>query len=316
VNEEVVLRSCKERRSLFTISISLEIPTTLKMPADASRSTHSSTSGRPKKTKQDKIYELESSLKLAKEENRSLTKNIQKLRGGHPVSSHSSDVDIGGVEKMKSALVALKRVTVNQEKSLKTLRDKSTQRRKELKDKDANIYKLQRQVRSLQKAMNGTGHDQEEKLNEMQKACFEEESRNIELEAHLGQSELQVRRLQKQLEGEGLRRTPSNGSLKSLESTSTAAEFDVAKLKKELADKTDKIVQLEMQLDSLNDDLHEFQQKESAQSAEKAFGSDPFAVRVVADDAFADFQNSCASLDLDDMDFCSDDEEEDADNFW
>jgi hypothetical protein len=43
-----------------------------------------------------------------------------------------------------------------------------------------------------------------------------------------------------------LKRILSNGSLKSTESNSTAAEFDVARLKKELATTTSKIVHLEM----------------------------------------------------------------------
>lgn len=287
------------------------------MPEEFPRSTHSSKSVRPRKTKQEKIFELEARLKLAAEENSGLKKDIQKLRDGHG-SSRSKNVDVGDVDKMKDTLKAMKRVTVNQEMSLKTLRDKAQHRRKELKDKDAIIYSLQRQVRSLKKAMNGTGNDLEEKLNEMQKACFEEESRSVELEELLGKSEQEVKRLQKQQDAGGsrvgLKRILSNGSLKSTESNSTAAEFDVARLKKELANKTNKIVKLEMQLEALNDELHDFQQNEAAGK----FPSDPFTNKV-EDEDFADFNAefnaSCAAFDLGDY---SDDEdsEEDGDNFW
>jgi DNA repair exonuclease SbcCD ATPase subunit len=289
------------------------------MPEDT-RSTHSSRSVRPRKTKQEKIFELEARLKMAVEENSILKKNNQKLRDGKPGSSRSSNVDIGDADKLKDALKAMKRVTVNQEMSLKTLRDKAQHRRKELKDKDSIIYTLQRQVRSLKKAINGTGNDLEAKLNEMQKTCFEEESRSIELEEQLEKSEQEVRRLQKQQGAGGsrggLKRILSNGSLKSTESNSTAAEFDVARLKKELANKTSKIVQLEMQLEALNDDLHDFQQSEAA--GKDPFPSDPFAAEV-EDDGFADFNTdfnaSSAAFSLGDY---SDDEdsEEDEDNFW
>jgi DNA repair exonuclease SbcCD ATPase subunit len=299
------------RHSQSNQEIALNMPDTI--------STHSSKSVRPRKTKQEKIFELEARLKVAAEENIGLKKNIQKLRDGNS-SSRSKNVDTGDADKMKDTVKAMKRVTVNQEMSLKTLRDKAQHRRKELKDKDSIIYSLQRQVRSLKKAIHGTGNDLEEKLNEMQKTCFEEESRCVELEEQLGKSEQEVRRLKK-LQGAGgprggLKRILSNGSLKSTESNSTAAEFDVARLKKELANKTSKIVQLEMQLEALNDELHDFQQSEAA--GKDHFPSDPFATEV-EDDGFADFNTdfnaSSAAFTLGDY---SDDEdsEEEEDNFW
>jgi hypothetical protein len=283
----------------------------LKMPEDT-RSTHSSRSVRPRKTKQEKIFELEARLKVAAEENSGLKKDIQKMRDGQHGSGRSKNVDIGDADKMKDTFKAMKRVTVNQEMSLKSLRDKAQQRRKELKDKDSIIYSLQRQVRSLKKAIHGTGNDLEEKLNDMQKLCFEEESKSIELEELLGKSEQEVRRLQKQQGAGGsrggLKRILSNGSLKSTGSSSTAAEFDVARLKKELANKTSKVVQLEMQLEALNDEMHDFQQNEAA--GKDPFPSDPFANKV-EDDSFADFN----AFDLGDYSD-DDDEEEDGDNFW
>jgi chromosome segregation ATPase len=290
--------------------------------AEDTRSSHSSKSLRPKKTKQEKIFELEARLKVAAEENSGLQKDIKKLRDGQ---HGSSNVDVGDAHRMKDALKALKRVTVNQEMGLKTLRDKAQLRRQELKDKDSKIYSLQRQVRSLKKAMNGSGNGLEEKLDEMQRACFEEESRSVELEELLGKSELEVRRLQKQQDAKGLRgglkRVLSNGSLKSTESASTAAEFDVARLKKQLANKTNKIVQLEMQMEALNDEVHDFQQNEAAEK--NPFGSDPFANKIEDSEAednsfgasFGDFNASCASFALGET-LYSDDEEEDDDTFW
>jgi chromosome segregation ATPase len=283
-------------------------------------STQSSRSVRPRKTKQERIFELEARLKVAAEENSGLKKDIQKLRDGHG-SSRSKNIDTGDADKMKDTVKAMKRVTVNQEMSLKTLRDKAQHRRKELKDKDSMIYSLQRQVRSLKKAIHGTGNDLEQKLNEMQKTCFEEETRSIELEEQLGKSEQEVRRLKKQQgaggsRGGGLKRILSNGSLKSTESNSTAAEFDVARLKKELANKTNKIVQLEMQLEALNDEMHDFQQ--SGAAGKDHFPSDPFATKE-EDDGFADFNAdfnaSCAAFDLGDSS-SDEDSEEEGDNFW
>ena len=303
-------------RSQSNKETALDMPDTI--------STHSSRSGvlRPRKTKQEKIFELEARLKVAVEENSGLKKDSQKLRDGHS-SSPSKNVDTGDADKMKDTVKAMKRVTVNQEMSLKILRDKAQHRRKELKDKDSIIYSLQRQVRSLKKAIHGTGNDLEEKLNEMQKTCFEEESRSIELEEQLGKSEQEVRRLNKKLQGAGgsrggLKRILSNGSLKSTESNSTAAEFDVARLKKELANKTNRIVQLEMQLEALNDELHDFQQSEAA--GKDIFPSDPFATEV-EDDGFADFNtdfNASSAAFSSSLGDYSDEEdsEEEEDNFW
>jgi hypothetical protein len=87
-----------------------------------------------------------------------------------------------------------------------------------------------------------------------------------------------------------------------------------------------------MQLEALNDEVHDFQQTEVAGKnpfGSDPFGSDPFASNVeddsfseldpfasnVEDDGFSDFNASCAAFDLGDA-LYSDDEEEDADNFW
>jgi len=321
-------KTLSKRQQLYSIT---------KMPAaERSPSGLSTSSARPKKTKQDKIFELESSLKLAKEENRGLKKEVHHLKsGGKAPSRKSVDVDVGDVDKMKDALKTLKRVTVNQERSLKSLRDKSSQRRKQLQEKDSIVHSLQRQVRSLQKTVhannNGGESDLKDQLIEMQRVCFDEESRNIELEDLLAQREQDIKRLEKEISTGGLQRTPSTGSLKSLESTSTTAEFDVAKLKKELAHKTNKIVKLEMQVEALNDQMYDIKRRKPP---EDAFGSDPFGSNLVvgnnkgtadpfADtgsaDPFADNNNGAFGDFNGDEELYSDedyDEEEDEDNFW
>ncbi|KAL7555636.1 hypothetical protein ACA910_020305 [Epithemia clementina (nom. ined.)] len=295
------------------------------------------------KSKLERIAELEATLKLSKEENRRLKKEAQRRAasgasssvsvGGesseffpHPSaagrrSSASSQLTLGttgsndsnsqstaaNVEKMRDALKALKRVTINQELSLQSLRAKASQRRSELEARDVTIAKLQKQVAALRKA-NGGGNvssnastassNTADVVRRLQDGLMDEESKNVELTEMLQAAEAKNKSLERQLEQlsmggnsssslqnpppSPLRMTPvfaRQNSLASLKSapamtgsstsgdnhsvaSGSTTDFDVSKLKKELAKKSNRIVQLEYELEETKDELHQQQQQQ------------------------------------------------------
>lgn len=81
-------------------------------------------------TKTEKITELQSKMKLLIEENRLLRNNHDKLDFEEGSIKANSDHD-----KLTGALRALKRVTIKQEMSLATLRQRSKQRFSEIEQK-------------------------------------------------------------------------------------------------------------------------------------------------------------------------------------
>lgn len=269
---------------------------------------------KPKKTKLEKIAELESALKLAKEENRGLKKELHVLKGVTDPTSRSQRTTGAGLSdmmettKMKDALKALKKVTINQEMSLQSLRAKASQRRKELQEKDVIIIKLQKEVTSMRKALKtieGGGN-----IRELQRAHFEAESKCMLLEDKLAESDLQLNALKKQLEINGsgsLRRTPSNHSLKSIESVTTVTEMDLSRMKKELATKGSRIIELENELEQIKDEMHEMKEKKMMT---EAFGNDSFS--IFANDPFHSVHETSRGKPGDD--FYSDSEEEQ--DFW
>lgn len=335
------------------------------------------------KTKMEKIAELEASLKVSREENRRLKKEMQKKSSSGPNSlsgalaavggggaesehfPHPSSLSTGGtgvgrrsstssqmtmgttastdsidhfgisnnnnaavnVEKMKDALKALKRVTINQELSLQSLRAKASQRRNELEARDVTIAKLQKQVASLRKATGGgsgsgsagasssSAPSNADVIRRLQDGLMDEESKNVELTEKIQAAQARISSLERQLEnatggggggssnssaasGSGLhppasplRMTPvfsrqnasslavclksapalagssvsgtsaGGGDSQSVASGSTTDLLDVTKLKKELAKKSNRIVQLEYELEETKDELHQVKQQ-------------------------------------------------------
>eukprot|EP00523_Entomoneis_sp_CCMP467_P007796 CAMPEP_0168742282 /NCGR_PEP_ID=MMETSP0724-20121128/12955_1 /TAXON_ID=265536 /ORGANISM="Amphiprora sp., Strain CCMP467" /LENGTH=318 /DNA_ID=CAMNT_0008789825 /DNA_START=114 /DNA_END=1067 /DNA_ORIENTATION=+ len=246
-----------------------------------------------KKSKLEKIAELESSLKLSKEENRRLKKEVHLLKnvgpGGAPASPRKSSASADffaaaagnqeELDKMKDALKALKRVTINQEMSLQSLRAKASQRRQELEARDQTIGKMKRHIAHLKKQLNATqggGGSLQDQCQQLQEQVLEKDSQVHDLQERLSQANANVRTLERRLDESNnnsdkhsnkIRRGPwersnSNNSMKSMESSadmsiSTAQEFDLSKLKKEIAKKSSKIVDLEYQLELVKDQLHE-----------------------------------------------------------
>ena len=248
---------------------------------------------RKKKSKLEKIAELESSLKLSKEENRRLKKEVHLLKSvgpssngpmsprhnkpsfnAFPSSSSSNNnnppfFNNDEMDKMKDALKALKRVSINQEMSLQALRAKASQRRQELEARDRQIHKLQRHIQSLQKQLQRSNthapSDILQQCHALQEALHEKESTLVDVQDQLQEAHIRIKTLERnhshQHNHHPLERSPSNSSLKSFgddgQSVSTAQEFDLSKLKKEIAKKSSKIVDLEYQLELVKDQLHE-----------------------------------------------------------
>eukprot|EP00522_Entomoneis_paludosa_P016499 CAMPEP_0172448174 /NCGR_PEP_ID=MMETSP1065-20121228/7241_1 /TAXON_ID=265537 /ORGANISM="Amphiprora paludosa, Strain CCMP125" /LENGTH=302 /DNA_ID=CAMNT_0013199589 /DNA_START=135 /DNA_END=1040 /DNA_ORIENTATION=- len=266
---------------------------------------------RKKKSKLEKIAELESSLKLSKEENRRLKKEVHLLKsvGGNAPSSPrkvSSDSPFfaaaGGsqeeLDKMKDALKALKRVTINQEMSLQSLRAKASQRRQELEARDNTLGKMKRHIAHLKRQLaqansdggsaGGSNSNLQEQCSQLQDSLMEREEQMTDLQERLTNSQAKVRTLEKQLDRKRgpFQRENSQNSMKSYESSgdmasvSTAQEFDLTKLKKEIAKKSSKIVDLEYQLELVKDQLHEMSsaQKSNSNFVDFGGGDNPFGM--------------------------------------
>lgn len=227
-----------------------------------------------KKSKLEKIYELQATNKGLKEENRSLRKELQAAKssaqgGASNIEDHSVSSTTNNEEKLMEAMKALKRVTVKQEMSLNTIRSKAEQRRKQVAMRDETICLLQQEIDNLKRAQEARKEADNNsdlgalriKVEDLQLRCAELESRNRTLTLQLDASEEKARNLHKQLESvRGLmNRVPSGRSMKS--SDTSASEFDLARMKKDLASKIEKIVLLEFDLEMCMDELHELKQK-------------------------------------------------------
>lgn len=281
-----------------------------------------------KKTKLDKIFELECNLKLLKEENQRYRKEVDHLKDQHhedesQVSEYSDflrsptsppPVSGGGKseDKLKDALRALKRVTVKQELSLKTLRSKAKQRRGELEQKDKGIEKMREEIKSLKKAhdrMRGNETDDvgllRQRVADLELKLATEDTKNEEQNKRLLETTENVSTLRGQLDGlKG--RVPRGGGSKSGRSTgsskaSTMSSLeDVNRLKRELATKMEKIANLEYDLESAREDIVEMKQTK--------FALDGFG------DGFETAFPPTPSPGVEDDFFGGDDDEED--DFW
>ena len=229
-----------------------------------------------KKSKLQKIFELQADRKRLKEENKSLRKQLDQFTRGNTSPSRKRTQKSSDEEKLMAAMSALKRVTVKQEQSLCSLRSKAEQRRQQIAEKDAKISSLKKEVAKLKrslKARKDTSNNDDvdtvrAKVEDLQISCAEQESRNAELQGKLEESEERVKNLQKQLDSaRGLiKGSPSAKSIMSSGEMSMS-EMDVAKLRKDLANKIERIVLLEFDLEMCKDELHELRQTRSSSAA-------------------------------------------------
>lgn len=226
-----------------------------------------------KKSKLEKIYELQASVKGLKEENRTLRKQIQSFKDKDPGSAAMLDERSMGSsnneEKLLEAMKALKRVTVKQEMSLNTIRSKAEKRRLQMAQKDEQVKELQQELKSMKQAQRARKEADSNtdlsalrtKVEDLELRCSEQENKNKMLTLQLETSEETTKNLQKQLQSaRGLMDRPaSNRSLKSADTS--ASEFDLARMRKELAAKIERIVLLEFDLEMCRDELHELKQR-------------------------------------------------------
>ena len=266
-----------------------------------------------KKSKLERIFELQADRKRLKEENKSLRKQLDAARRGQ---SPKQRRPAGDEEKLMTAMSALKRVTVKQEQNLCTLRSKAEERRQEIAEKDLKIdslkkenVKLKRSLKSRKGAQSSNENDVDivrSKMEDLQMCCAERESRNKELEKKLKERDERVKSLQKQLDSaRGL--IKGSPSAKSIYSTTdmSMSEMDIAKLRKDLANKIERIVLLEFDLEMCKDELHELRQTRSSTASYPSPGAQNYEAADLDGSFFSDLS------DEDDDD--SDDHDDDAD---
>lgn len=219
-------------------------------------------------TKTEKIAELQGKMKL-------LTAENERLRSGPNgdlslgLDRDSSSISQEERAKLKEALRALKRVTVKQEVSLASLREKSKQRRYEIAQKNQIIKEMEQENKALRKAhQNMKNNDNDDvsalrsQLVDLELKLAKEENYKEEQSKKLKESEAGISSLQSMLVGRGLRRDGScnSNALSSVMSDSTSGE-DVAKLKKELAKKAEKITNLQYELELCKDEIHDLKER-------------------------------------------------------
>ena len=296
-----------------------------------------------KKTKLEKIGELETEMKLLKDENKKLKKQVHYLKksssssnhpsspkpslleelesittGGGTADGQNSSVAAGGEsssvaggsmtggstvdDKLKDALRALKRVTMKQELELKKLRQKSKQRRHEIETKDRIMDKLQNEIQSLkdafEKIRNATS-DQDLKLRlvDLELQLAKEKATKEHQSKELSRSQHDVQTLQGQLAkvknsnllGAKMMKQQSSPSSKSFQSndnsnnnnntsnnddlgsmaSSTIAEDGayIAKLRKELSKRIETIANLEFELETARDEIHDMKRNKQYDNA-------------------------------------------------
>lgn len=221
-------------------------------------------------------------LKLVQDENRRLREEVEANKASEGLgngSSHHKSVSTKERDKLKEALRTLKRVTVKQEVSLATLRQKSKQRRHEIELKDKVIKKMELDNQAYRKAherMKAENDDKDDvsalksKLADLQLRLANEETSKAEQTEKLREREAGISSLQAMLataKGRGVARTHSSDSGQmSMMSDSTAGE-DTAKLKKELAKRSEKITNLQHELDIYKDEIHDLKQRQQFTNA-------------------------------------------------
>jgi len=231
-------------------------------------------------TKTEKIAELQGKLKILVDENRQLTEDAENNKSSEGLgngSSHHKSVSTKERDKLREALRTLKRVIVKQEVSLATLRQKSKERRLEIEYKDKIIKKLELENASFRKAherMKNEDDNEDDiavlrsKFADLQLRLANEENSKAEQCEKLKEREAGISSLQAMLadaKGRGLNRSNSSDSYGqiSMMSESTAGNVgdEVAKLKKQLAQRSEKITNLQYDLDICKDEIHDLKQR-------------------------------------------------------
>ena len=248
---------------------------------------------KPRISKTEKIAELLGKLKLLTEENKQLKRESKKnsslsadQHSGDNVERNSkSNGDSHGVrDKLKEALRALKRVTVKQEMSLATLRQRSKQRRGELEQKNKIMKKLQEENKAYRIAHekigenNGNDDDLRARIADLELQLAKEENTKAEQSEKLKEREAGITSLQAKLSNmnkggiRGVSRNASSDSsvgglsMASASSSLTSTE-DVNRMKRDLAKKMEKITNLQHELEACKDEIHDLKQKDQFSSA-------------------------------------------------
>jgi len=224
--------------------------------------------GKQKKSKLEKIFELEADLKFAKEQNIRLRKALSTKQGGDGDAVEENDPNESAqMKRIKEAFHALRNVTVSQEKNLHMLRNKAAETKKELHKKEALIASLENKVKSLRKTQDTLTKSKStdaltRELDVLQQALFDEQAKSAELRLTLDEKDKAIESLQARLDSRAAAtpKCPKTGNA------------ETNHLERELRKKSREVEKLKEELIAMAQELHELKHKRlSAVSTASSF---------------------------------------------
>lgn len=168
--------------------------------------------GKLKKSKLEKIFELQTDLKLSKEENALLRQQLTSMQSRcqrATVSSESLTPELlrnkEEFVKMNNAFQALKNVSITQEQSLHSLRTEVLQNRKKIKEQESLIKSLESNILTLEKNQKTLAESKSidkslgEQVENLQHLFFHEQRKTAKLKYALEEKDKAMESLQVRL---------------------------------------------------------------------------------------------------------------------
>ena len=169
----------------------------------------SSKCGKLKKSKLEKIFELETDLKLSQEENDLLREQLEALKHSRPAIPSKypcpESIDKNEFQRMNDAFQALKKVSISQEQGLHSLRIEVLQSRKKDKEQLLLIESLQSRILTLDSSQRilaeSKSADQalEKQVENLQQLFFLEQCKTAKLNHELEEKNKAIETLQTRL---------------------------------------------------------------------------------------------------------------------
>ena len=166
----------------------------------------SSKCGKLKKSKLEKIFELEADLKFMQEENMRLREEMDGNHGGATSPTSSTASESSQLKKVKDAYISLRKVNISSEKALHKMRQHALVQKKELREQESVIGALKKQVESLEQTQEALTNSKsaegtlQAQLGRLQQALFLETQKSAKRQQDLNERDDAIAKLQERLE--------------------------------------------------------------------------------------------------------------------